>query len=148
MPQCAAYESRTSGHSCFLEHYTWEMAKMGFAERWKWIEFSQNRSNLRCSGNMCAYNEKKQIFTVSNFRCVIMTVPEEDMEEVTGHIRDFFITAAVLLSSFGISVLIQNFFATETMAALIFVMAVFITALTTDGYKWGVVARLSSAFLL
>lgn len=73
-----------------------------------------------------------------------MSVPEEDMEEVTGHIRDFFITAAVLLSSFGISVLIQNFFATETMAALIFVMAVFITALTTDGYKWGVVAAILS----
>ena len=62
------------------------------------------------------------------------------MRDIKSHIRDFLIMAAVLALSFALTVFIQNFFATETTAPVIFVLAVFIIALTTDGYKWGVMS--------
>ena len=50
------------------------------------------------------------------------------------------ITAAILLLSFGISLLLQNVFQVQEHITTVFVFAVFLISLTTDGYAYGIVA--------
>lgn len=89
---------------------------------------------------MCAQNYENAIFAVSLPLLCYNGDAGGDMRGIKSHIRDFLIMAAVLALSFALTVFIQNFFATETTAPVIFVLAVFIIALTTDGYKWGVMS--------
>lgn len=62
------------------------------------------------------------------------------MKKTEDHLKDFFVMMMALALSFSLIVCIQKFFATEVIAPMIFVLAVFITALTTDGYIWGIIA--------
>ncbi len=66
------------------------------------------------------------------------------MEGMKKQIRDFAVMVAVLALSFGLIISIQNFLDTEAIAPVIFVLAVFIVAMGTDGYKWGILAAFLS----
>ena len=61
------------------------------------------------------------------------------MKKIKDQRKDFFIMMIVLALSFGLIICIQRFFITEVIAPIIFVLAVFIVALTTKGYIWGIV---------
>lgn len=50
------------------------------------------------------------------------------------------ITAAILLLSFGISLLLQNVFQVQEHITTVFVFAVFLVSLITDGYVYGIAA--------
>lgn len=66
------------------------------------------------------------------------------MVEMKNQIRDFVVMTVVLALSFGLTISIQNFLDTEAIAPVIFVLAVFIVAMGTDGYKWGILAAFLS----
>ena len=55
-------------------------------------------------------------------------------------LSNILITAAILLVSFGISLLLQNVFQVQEHITTVFVFAVFLISLTTDGYAYGIVA--------
>ncbi len=49
-----------------------------------------------------------------------------------------------LLAAFGINLLLQNMFKTQTMTPMIFVLGVFLVSWRTQGYFWGIAASLIS----
>ena len=63
-----------------------------------------------------------------------MSVLEGNMVEMKNQIRDFVVMTVILALSFGLTISIQNFLDTEAIAPVIFVLAVFIVAMGTDGY--------------
>lgn len=58
--------------------------------------------------------------------------------------KDGFFMAAILLVAFGMNLLMQWAFKTQTMTPLTFVLGVFLVSLSTRGYFWGIVASLIS----
>ena len=58
--------------------------------------------------------------------------------------RDLLLTLLILAVSFGVIILMQNFFVTEAIAPMIFVVAVLVISLLTHGYVWGIAASLIS----
>ena len=59
-------------------------------------------------------------------------------------IKDAVITVSVLLAAFGVDLLLLRYFDTRTVTPMIFVLGVFLIALVTDGYFWGIAASLVS----
>jgi len=57
---------------------------------------------------------------------------------------DGVITAVILVSAFGVNLLLQTLFDTHTMTPMIFVLGVFLVSRLTQGYFWGVTASLVS----
>ena len=57
------------------------------------------------------------------------------------------IVLGLLTAAFGISMLLQRLHPSESLVSLVFVLAVFLTSLLTQGYVWGVVASLSSVLI-
>ncbi len=66
------------------------------------------------------------------------------MKKFTFSIRDLLLSLLVLASAFGISLLIHNIFDTVALIPAVFVLAVFIISLVTDGYLFGTVSALVS----
>ena len=58
------------------------------------------------------------------------------------HIRDALITLATLVTVFVLVLVLQRFFAVARLIPMLFVLGVFIVALNTKGYFWGVAASL------
>lgn len=57
---------------------------------------------------------------------------------------DCIFTVAILLGIFGLNLLLQHRFQTQTMTPMIFVLGVFLVSWRTQGYLWGIVASLLS----
>ena len=58
------------------------------------------------------------------------------------NIRDAMITIATLVAVFILVLVLQRFFAVARLIPMLFVLGVFIVALNTKGYFWGVAASL------
>ena len=58
--------------------------------------------------------------------------------------RDCVVTLMILLGVFGLNLLLQSCFQTQTMTPMIFVLGVFLVSWRTKGYLWGVAASLVS----
>lgn len=59
-------------------------------------------------------------------------------------LTDVVFTALILLSAFGLNLLLQNRFRTQTMTPMIFVLGVFLVSWRTQGYLMGIIASLLS----
>ena len=59
-------------------------------------------------------------------------------------IADGISTVVIILCAFGLNLLLQNRFNTNTMTPMIFVLGVFLVSWLTQGYLWGVAASLVS----
>lgn len=59
-------------------------------------------------------------------------------------LRDGLITLGILAGAFGVNLLLQELFHTQTMIPMIFVLGVFLVSRHTSGYFWGVTASLAS----
>ena len=57
---------------------------------------------------------------------------------------DGIFTVVILLSVFGLNLLLQNRFQTQTMTPMIFVLGVFLVSWRTQGYLWGIATSLIS----
>lgn len=66
------------------------------------------------------------------------------MKKFKLYLKDILFTVFMLLIAFFLNVFIQQFFHTQTLTPMIFVLAVFIVSLVTQGYFWGVTASLLS----
>lgn len=58
-------------------------------------------------------------------------------------IRDFSITISILVGFFAISLAIHIWFSKESLIPPLFVLAVFLISLFTNGYSWGIMATLA-----
>lgn len=59
-------------------------------------------------------------------------------------LADSFFTIFILIGVFGLNLLLQNRFQTQTMTPMIFVLGVFLVSWRTQGYLWGIAASLLS----
>ena len=59
-------------------------------------------------------------------------------------LADCIFTVVILLGVFGLNLLLQNRFQTQTMTPMIFVLGVFLVSWRTQGYLWGIAASLIS----
>ena len=59
-------------------------------------------------------------------------------------VSDGMFAALVLVGVFGLNLLLQSLFQTQTMTPMIFVLGVFLVSWKTQGYFWGIVASLLS----
>lgn len=59
-------------------------------------------------------------------------------------IMDCIFTVVILSAVFGLNLLLQNRFQTQTMTPMIFVLGVFLVSWQTQGYLWGIAASLIS----
>ena len=59
-------------------------------------------------------------------------------------LRDFITMIIWLISSFGLSLAIDNVFQTRTLIPTLFVLGVFVISLSTKGYVWGIASSLIS----
>lgn len=59
-------------------------------------------------------------------------------------VADCVFTLVILLGVFGLNLLLQNYFQTQTMTPMIFVLGVFLVSWRTQGYLWGIAASLIS----
>ena len=62
-------------------------------------------------------------------------------------LRDLGILAGVLTVTLGICLVIQQMYPSQSLVAMLMVLAVFLVSLVTDGYLWGVLASLLSVLL-
>ncbi|MBQ8826310.1 MAG: DUF4118 domain-containing protein [Oscillospiraceae bacterium] len=67
---------------------------------------------------------------------------------MTHYIKNAFISLLILTVSFGICLVIQHVFLTEALIPAIFVLAIFLISLITEGYLYGVVSALLSVLML
>ena len=60
------------------------------------------------------------------------------------YLTDFLFMLLALLGAFGLNLLLQTYFQTQTMTPMIFVLGVFLVSWRTQGYFWGILASLAS----
>ena len=63
-------------------------------------------------------------------------------------IEDGVFAVLVLMTAFGVNLLLQALFQTQTMIPMIFVLGVFLVSWRTRGYFWGIAASLGSVLLV
>lgn len=63
-------------------------------------------------------------------------------------VRDFFVTVGILTACFVVSLLMQDVFRIPEQITTTFAFAVFLIALLTDGYCWGIAASVASLLLV
>ena len=63
-------------------------------------------------------------------------------------IEDGVFAVLVLMTAFGVNLLLQALFQTQTMIPMIFVLGVFLVSWRTQGYFWGIAASLGSVLLV
>jgi two-component system sensor histidine kinase KdpD len=66
------------------------------------------------------------------------------MERLKRLLKEFLISAGILAAAFLICLLMQNLFHTQSLIPAVFVLAVFLIALVTRGYAWGMLSSLVS----
>lgn len=62
-------------------------------------------------------------------------------------IPDIFLSLGILALAFGISMLLQHFAPSQSLVALVFVLAVFLISVGTQGYLWGIAASIVSVLI-
>lgn len=60
------------------------------------------------------------------------------------HLKDGIFTLGTLVTAFGLNLLLAQWFDTQTLIPMIFVLGVFLISWRTQGYLWGVIASLVS----
>ncbi len=70
------------------------------------------------------------------------------MAQYRVHLKGFMLTLSILGSSFALIFWLESFFDTQKLIPMFFVLAVFLTSLTTEGYIWGIVASLISVLAI
>ena len=63
------------------------------------------------------------------------------------YVKNILISLLILAASFGVCLLIQNVFLTESLIPAVFVLAVFLISFLTEGYIYGVVSALFSVLI-
>ena len=63
-------------------------------------------------------------------------------------IQDALLTGITLLLTYGLNLLIQNVYHSRTLVPMLFVLAVFLISLKTEGYFWGITASLVSVLAI
>ncbi len=66
------------------------------------------------------------------------------MKSLQHHIKDILSTVIILTLFFVVSLLLQHLFHTDSLIPTLFVLAVFLVSLTTEGYAWGIISSLIS----
>ena len=66
------------------------------------------------------------------------------MKQRKNMLREGLFSGAVLLTAFGVNLLLQELYDTRTMIPMIFVLGVFLVSWRTQGYFWGVTSSLAS----
>lgn len=66
------------------------------------------------------------------------------MAKLNHLLADGIFTVLILLGVFGLNLLLQNWFQTQTMTPMIFVLGVFLVSWRTQGYFWGIASSLIS----
>ena len=61
--------------------------------------------------------------------------------------RDLFLFIIMLCGAFILGLLLQNIFQSRSLVSMIFVLAVFLLSLITEGYFWGILASLTSVLI-
>lgn len=69
-------------------------------------------------------------------------------EKTKKHLKDSIITLTALAVTFGISVILQKFLTIDEHITTVFVFAVFIVSLLTDGYFYGIASALAAMFMV
>ena len=64
------------------------------------------------------------------------------------HLRDALITLCVLAAVFVLVLVLQRFIAVDRLIPMLFVLGVFVAALKTKGYFWGIAASLLGVLLV
>ena len=62
-------------------------------------------------------------------------------------LRDFLLVLLLLSAAFFLGLLLQNFFHSQSLVSMVFVLAVFLISLITQGYFWGVFASLAGVLI-
>lgn len=70
------------------------------------------------------------------------------MGKIKKYLNDMMVTLAVLLLFFGLSLYIESNLSIHSLEPALFTLAVFLIALITNGYIWGIVASLISVLAL
>ncbi len=70
------------------------------------------------------------------------------MKKAITYIRNILISLGILIAAFGICLLIQNVFRTEALIPAVFVLAVFLISLVTEGYVYGIASALISVLAI
>lgn len=63
-------------------------------------------------------------------------------------IKSFLLMLSILGLSFLLIVFLENFFDTQSLVPMIFVLAVFLTSLTTQGFVWGILASIAGVLIV
>ena len=61
--------------------------------------------------------------------------------------RDFLFVLLLFSAAFSLGLMLQNFFHSQSLVSMVFVLAVFLISLITQGYFWGIVASFSSVLI-
>ena len=64
------------------------------------------------------------------------------------HILNASITIGILLASFGLSIVLQEVLTVDEHVTTLFAFGVFLTSLLTEGYLYGILSAITSAFLI
>lgn len=70
------------------------------------------------------------------------------MKKAITYIKNILILLGILIAAFGICLLIQNVFRTEALIPAVFVLAVFLISLVTEGYVYGIASALISVLAI
>ena len=70
------------------------------------------------------------------------------MPKIPPKLKNILLTALILSVSFGLSMLLQHYFIIQEHITTIFVFAVFLISLLTDGYRYGIAAAFISMFIV
>ncbi len=66
------------------------------------------------------------------------------MKRLKQYLQDALFTAGILVLSFGLNLLLERWFQTQSMIPMIFVLGVFLISWRTRGYFWGILGSLVS----
>lgn len=76
--------------------------------------------------------------------CVKMKERRDSLKKTSSHLKNFLLLVVIMCGAFGISLFIHHVFDTVSLIPAIFVLAVFIISLATEGYIYGIAASLIS----
>ena len=77
-------------------------------------------------------------------KCGILIGNWSEVMKMRTMVKDGILTSAVLCAAFILVVVLHNYFGTESVPSMVFVLAVFIISRFTQGYLWGIISSLIS----
>ncbi len=70
------------------------------------------------------------------------------MKKLKRYLQDALFTAGILVLTFGLNLLLERWFQTQSMIPMIFVLGVFLISWRTQGYLWGIAGSLVSVLAM